>query len=73
MFGTTPASPPRSLDDRVASWRRDHPDAEVIADFTGGTMAMSAGPALEASASWRPAGQGIGNTGRIPPAPTVPP
>ena len=29
--------------------------------------------ALEASASWRPAGQGVGSTGRIPPAPTVPP
>jgi CRISPR-associated protein (TIGR02710 family) len=38
----------RPLDDRVAAWQRGHPDAEIIADFTGGTKAMSAALALAA-------------------------
>jgi len=38
----------RGLDDRVAAWLHDHPGAEVIADFTGGTKAMSAALALAA-------------------------
>jgi len=36
----------RSLDSRVESWVRDHPSSEIIADFTGGTKAMSAALAL---------------------------
>ncbi len=39
----------RPLDDRVVSWQRDHPDARIIADFTGGTKAMSAALALVAA------------------------
>lgn len=39
----------RRLDDRVAAWRRDHDDASIIADFTGGTKAMSAALALVAA------------------------
>jgi CRISPR-associated protein (TIGR02710 family) len=38
----------RGLDDRVAAWLHDHAEAEVIADFTGGTKAMSAALALAA-------------------------
>jgi CRISPR-associated protein (TIGR02710 family) len=38
----------RRLDDRVTAWRRDHSGAEVIADLTGGTKAMSAALALVA-------------------------
>jgi hypothetical protein len=34
----------RSLDDRIAAWMRDHPGAEVIAHFTGGTKAMTVLP-----------------------------
>lgn len=39
----------RRLDERVAAWRRDHPQAGIIADFTGGTKAMSAALALVAA------------------------
>ncbi len=39
----------RNLDERIARWLRDHPDSEVIADFTGGTKAMTAGLALTAA------------------------
>jgi CRISPR-associated protein (TIGR02710 family) len=39
----------RGLDERVSAWLRDHPQSEVIADFTGGTKAMSAGLALSAT------------------------
>jgi CRISPR-associated protein (TIGR02710 family) len=38
----------RPLDDHVATWRRDHASAEIIADLTGGTKAMSAALALAA-------------------------
>jgi CRISPR-associated protein (TIGR02710 family) len=38
----------RPLDDRVAAWQRDRSGAEVIADLTGGTKAMSAALALAA-------------------------
>jgi CRISPR-associated protein (TIGR02710 family) len=38
----------RRLDDRVTAWQRDHSGAEIIADFTGGTKAMSAALALAA-------------------------
>lgn len=41
----------RSLDGRISEWMRDRHGAEVIADFTGGTKAMTAGLAL-ASAGW---------------------
>lgn len=41
----------RSLDDRIASWVCDHPGTEVIADFTGGTKAMTAALAV-AAARW---------------------
>lgn len=39
----------RNLDEKIAQWLRDHPDSEVIADFTGGTKAMTAGLALTAA------------------------
>lgn len=39
----------RQIDDKVASFRRDYHDSQVIVDFTGGTKAMSAAMALTAS------------------------
>lgn len=39
----------RALDSRVQSWLHDHPGSEIIADFTGGTKAMTAGLALTAA------------------------
>jgi CRISPR-associated protein (TIGR02710 family) len=39
----------RKLDERTGDWLRDHPGSEVIADFTGGTKAMTAGLALTAA------------------------
>lgn len=41
----------RSLDGRIGDWLRDHPGTEVIADFTGGTKAMTAALAV-AAARW---------------------
>jgi CRISPR-associated protein (TIGR02710 family) len=41
----------RALDGRIRYWMRDRPGAELIADFTGGTKAMTAGLAL-AAAGW---------------------
>lgn len=38
-----------SLDAKVANWQRQHPATELIADFTGGTKAMTAGLALTAA------------------------
>lgn len=38
----------RALDDRVAAWQSDNANAEIIADLTGGTKAMSAALALAA-------------------------
>jgi CRISPR-associated protein (TIGR02710 family) len=38
----------RRLDTRVAEWQRNHRNTEIIADFTGGTKAMSAALALAA-------------------------
>jgi len=41
----------RTLDNQIIAWLRDHQDAEVVADITGGTKAMSAALAI-ASRNW---------------------
>jgi CRISPR-associated protein (TIGR02710 family) len=53
----------RCLDDRVVAWRRDHPDVGIIADFTGGTKAMSTALALVA-ARWPCCFSYVGGTQR---------
>jgi len=53
----------RLLDDRIAAWQRDHPGAKIIADFTGGTKAMSASLALIAG-HWQCIVSYVGGTER---------